>query len=83
MANKIKKIFKDSSSDGYVMKNTLTDYGSMFGLASGDLQPNEGFANGFGLFEFGSSKSEINPSNSTLEDTYLEYDGNGDLMPKE
>ena len=83
MANKLNKIFKDSSGKGYVMLSSLTDYGSMFALSSGDLQPNKGFANGFGLFEFGSTMTEITPSNSTLEDTYLEYDGNGDIMPKE
>ena len=83
MANKLVKIFVDSSGNGFVMERTLTDYGSMFDLSSGDLQPNLGFAKGFGLFEFGSSKTEITPSNSTLADTYLEYDGNGDIMPKE
>tara|TARA_Y100000592_G_scaffold10977_1_gene15607 strand:+ start:724 stop:975 length:252 start_codon:yes stop_codon:yes gene_type:complete len=83
MSNKINKIFKDSSSNGYAVDKDLTDYGSMFSLSSSDLQPNEGFASGFGLFEFDSSIEDINPSNETLSDTYLEYDGNGDIMPKE
>ena len=82
MANKINKIFVDSTGKGYAVKSSLTDFGSMLSLNSGDLEVNQGFAEGFGLFEFGSNLNEITPSNSTLEDTYLEYDGNGDLTPK-
>ena len=82
MSNKLNKIFKDSSSSGYAMKNSLDDYGSMFTLSSSELIVNLGFADGFGLFEFSSDFNTLAPSNSTLEDTNLEYDGNGDIMPK-
>ena len=82
MANKVNKIFVDSSGKGYAVEKNLTTYGSMFGLSGGDLEVNKGFIDGFGLFEFGANLNEITPSNSTLEDIYLEYDGNGDLIPK-
>lgn len=82
MSNKLNKIYKDSSSNGYAMESTLSDYGSMFTLNSTELEPNLGFANGFGLFEFNSDFDTLVPSNVSLEDTYLEYDGNGDIMPK-
>lgn len=68
----------------------VTGRGSSFAINGTDLELVADGVTGFGVLVpdvsgadyVASGSNDFYPSNEGLEETFLEYDGNGDLMPK-
>jgi hypothetical protein len=83
MSFKVKKIVADENNKGYAISSDVSDDGSLFELASGNLMVSNSTNGGIGLFDLDvNALNNYQPSNSTRVDVYFELDGNGDIRPK-